>query len=171
MTCLALTTDRLTMRRPVASDWDAYHDFMMSDRAAFFGSSGDLAATWKTFAAELGHWQMYGCGMWAVTMTGNDTIIGLVGPWCPPHWPEKEIGWIMLSADVEGKGIATEAARAALAHAFGGLGWETAVSYIWPENLRSIRLAEKLGAVVDPTATGPAPEVLVYRHHKPEPSQ
>ncbi|WP_342076539.1 GNAT family protein [Yoonia sp. SS1-5] len=159
-----LTTDRLILRRPVPADWQRYHDFMMSERAAFFGSSENLAATWKTFAAELGHWEMFGCGMWAVTYANSDLIIGLVGPWCPPHWPEREIGWMILDAEAEGKGIATEAARAAIAHAFDGLGWQTAVSYVWPDNTRSIRLAEKLGAVLDPAATGPTPETLVFRH-------
>jgi len=163
---MTLQTDRLTLRRPVPGDWSVYHDFMMSDRASFFGSSGDLAATWKTFAAELGHWQMYDCGMWAVTVTGDDAIIGLVGPWTPPHWPENEIGWMMLSAEVEGKGFATEAARASLTHAFEVLGWDTAVSYVWPDNIRSIRLAEKLGAIHDPAAKGPAPDTLVFRHAK-----
>lgn len=161
-----LQTERLILRRPSADDWPVYRDFMMTDRAGFFSSSGDLGQAWKSFAAELGHWEMFGAGMWAVTLRGNDTIIGLVGPWHPPHWPEKEIGWMMLSAEAEGKGFATEAARASLIQAFEVLGWDTAVSYIWPNNTRSARLAEKLGAVLDPAAQGPAADTLVYRHPK-----
>ena len=161
-----LRTKRLILRRPKANDWPVYRDFMMSGRASYFSSSGDLGATWKAFAAELGHWQMYDAGLWAVTRHDNDTIIGQVGPWHPPHWPEKEIGWMMLSTDVEGKGFATEAARASLTHAFDVLGWVTAVSYIDPANARSIRLAEKLGAVLDKTATSPMPNTLVYRHER-----
>lgn len=162
-----LHTGRLTLRRPTPSDWGVFRDFMMSDRAGFSSSNGDLGSTWKSFAAELGHWDMFGFGMWAVTIAGNDDIVGLVGPWCPPHWPENEIGWMMLSVEVEGKGIATEAARAALTHAYETLGWDTAVSYIGPDNMRSIRLAEKLGAAIDPSAKGPATDTLVYRHPKP----
>jgi RimJ/RimL family protein N-acetyltransferase len=63
-----------------------------------------------------------------------------------------------------------EAAACARDHAFGVLGWKTAVSYIAPANTRSIRLAERLGAVRDPQAPrfpGEA-EVLVYRHPTPE---
>ncbi|MEL6840832.1 MAG: GNAT family N-acetyltransferase [Pseudomonadota bacterium] len=161
-----LQTERLIMRRLKADDWPIYRDFMMTDRAGFFSSSGDLGATWKTFAAELGHWEIYGAGLWAVTLRDDDAIIGLVGPWHPPHWPEKEIGWMMLSADVEGKGIAAEAAQASLTHAFDVLGWDTAVSYIDPSNARSIRLAEKLGAALDKDANSPMPGTLVYRHAK-----
>lgn len=163
-----LQTERLTLRKPIASDWPAYRDFMMTERAHFFSSSGDLGQVWKAFAAELGHWQMYESGMWVVTLKNDDTAIGLVGPWHPPHWPEKEIGWMMLSSAAEGKGIAAEAAKASITHAFEVLGWDTAVSYIWPDNARSLRLAKKLGAQLDKDAARPSPEALVYRHPKHE---
>ncbi len=161
-----LETQRLILRRPVPADWPAFHDFMMSDRSTIFGCHGDLAKTFRSFAAELGHWEIFGHGMWAVTIRGDNDAIGLVGPWTPPDWPEPEIGWMILSDAAQGTGIATEAARAALDHAFGVLGWTTAVSYIAPDNTRSIRLAEKLGAVLDPAARQPKPDApcLVYRH-------
>ena len=161
-----IQTERLILRRPTKEDWPVYRGFMMTDRAGFFSSSGDLAQTWKSWAAELGHWEMYGIGMWAVTRQDDDMIMGLVGPWTPPHWPENEIGWMMLSSAAEGKGFATEAARASLTHAFDVLGWQTAVSYGWPDNTRSVRLAEKLGAVLDPNAQAPSEDTLVYRHPK-----
>lgn len=165
-----LTTDRLILRPPAQGDWPAFHDFMMSDRAGAFGSQGDLGRAFRSFAAELGHWQIFGYGMWAVTRQGDDRAIALIGPWTPPDWPETEVGWMVLSADAEGTGIATEAARAALDHAFGVLGWTTAVSYIKPGNDRSVRLAEKLGATLDLAAPQPFPDdpVLVYRHPRPE---
>lgn len=164
--CQNLKSDRLTLRRPVADDWPAFHDFMMSDRSTAFGSHKNLAKSWRAFAAELGHWEIFGYGMWAVTRHDDDTAVGLVGPWTPPDWPEPEIGWMILSDTAEGTGIATEAAKAALAHAYDSLGWDTIVSYIAPDNARSIRLAEKLGAVLDTAATGPAADTLVYRHKK-----
>ncbi len=164
-----LQTTRLTLRRPVPSDWAAFLDFMMSDRSTAFGSHKDLARAFRSFAAELGHWDIFGYGMWAVTLRGDDTAIGLIGPWTPPDWPEPEVGWMILSDKAEGTGIATEAARAAIRHAYEVLGWPTVVSYIGPENTRSIRLAEKLGANLDPEAPQPKPDapVLVYRHPRP----
>jgi RimJ/RimL family protein N-acetyltransferase len=164
--CQNLKTDRLVLRRPTADDWPAFHDFMMSDRSAAFGLDHDLGRIWRAFAAELGHWEIFGYGMWAVTRLGDDTALGLVGPWSPPDWPETEIGWMILSDTVEGSGIATEAAMAAVDHAFNVLGWDTVVSYIAPDNTRSIRLAEKLGAVLDTDAIGPKADTLVYRHPK-----
>ena len=164
-----LQTRRLVLRAPGPQDWPAFEGFMMSDRAAAFGSRGDLGLAWRAFAAELGHWQIYGYGMWAVTLRdAGDTCLGLVGPWTPPDWPETEIGWMIFDPAAEGTGIAAEAARAALSHAFDVLGWTTAVSYIGPGNARSIALAEKLGARLDDGATGPTPTTLVYRHPRPE---
>jgi RimJ/RimL family protein N-acetyltransferase len=164
-----LRTARLTMRRPVPSDWPAFLAFMMSDRSNAFGSHRDLARAFRSFAAELGHWDIFGYGMWAVTLQDDDKAIGLIGPWTPPDWPEPEVGWMILSDKAEGTGIATEAARAAIRHAYDVLGWPTVVSYIGPENTRSIRLAEKLGALLDPAAPQPKPDapVLVYRHPRP----
>ncbi|TMV69267.1 GNAT family N-acetyltransferase, partial [Thioclava sp. BHET1] len=81
----------------------------------------------------------------------------------------REMGWSLWSAEGEGRGYAREAARAVIAHAFGPLGWDTAVSYIAPDNARSIALAERLGAIRDDSAAHPGDTpCLVYRHPKPE---
>lgn len=162
-----LQTPRLVMRRPHKGDWPIYHGFMDSDRAEFFNSQGDLEKTWKSFAATLGHWEMFDQGLWAITLRGNDTSVGFAGPWVPPHWPETEIGWMIFDPAVEGTGIASEAANASIKHAYDVLGWNTAVSYIAPDNVRSIRLAEKLGARHDDSKTGPD-GTLVYRHPVPK---
>lgn len=163
-----LHTERLTLRRPAGGDWPALRAFHMSDRASYVGGPRDLGAAWRIFAAEVGHWDIFGFGMWAVTVTGDDAAIGLIGPWSPPDWPENEIGWFVFGG-AEGKGYAAEAARAALTHAFDTLGWDTAVSYIAPGNARSIALAERLGAVLDPDAALPPGEpCLVYRHTPPK---
>jgi RimJ/RimL family protein N-acetyltransferase len=52
----------------------------------------------------------------------------------------------------EGRGIAQEAARAALDWTWAHTGLASLVSYIDPRNHRSIRLAERLGARRDPAA-------------------
>lgn len=170
-----LNTPRLTLRRPTPADWPAFRAFMLSERSAVFGSHGHEGRAFRSFAAELGHWDIFGYGMFAVTRRGEDGILALVGPWTPPDFPEPEVGWMVLDAGVEGTGVAREAAGAALRHAFGPLGWATAVSYIAEGNERSVRLAGRLGARLDPEAAVPMPPpgapakpVLVYRHPRPE---
>ncbi|QQA43435.1 GNAT family N-acetyltransferase [Pelagovum pacificum] len=164
-----LVTDRLTLRPPEARDWPAFFDYAMSPRAKYTGGEQWNGHVWRTFAAEIGHWQIRGYGMFIVTETGSDDAIGLVGPWYPVGWPEREVGWMMFTDAHEGKGYAREAAQAALDHVFGSLGWDTAVSYIAPANVRSRALAERLGASIDPEAIGPGMSpTLVYRHPRPE---
>lgn len=161
----ALQTDRLTLRRPAPRDWEPYRSLAMSERAVYAGGQLDLGRAWNAFAAHLGHWEIRGFGLWSVCLKGTDDCLGMVGPYYPGHWPEHELGWILFG-EAEGKGIATEAARAARVHAYGTLGWTTAVSYIHPDNARSIAVAQRLGAVLDPEATQPKPEkpCLIFRH-------
>lgn len=166
-----ITTDRLILRKPEARDVDSVIAFFQSERASMVGGPYELGTAWRQFAAEVGHWDLLGFGMWAVTKKDDGQTIGLVGPWCPADWPENEIGWFMFEG-AEGKGYAFEAAEAVLRHAFDVLDWDTAVSYIDQDNARSIALAERLGAALDPEAPQPKPHrepCFVYRHPRPEP--
>lgn len=163
-----IETERLILRKPNASDWPGARDFYMSERSAMAGGNIDLGRAWRQFAAIIGHWDIRGYGLSAVTQKSDGQTVGLVGQWHPGDWPEAEIGWVLF-AQAEGKGIAFEAATAALHHAYTQLGWTTAVSYIAHENHRSIALAERLGATLDPDAQQPHPDrpCLIYRHPAP----
>ncbi len=163
-----LETDRLHLRVPTGDDWPVMRDFFMSDRAEHVGAPYSEGKAWRHFGTEVGHWLILGFGMWAVTDKGTGELYGLVGPWCPADWPENEVGWVITEA-AEGKGIAFEAATAVVLDCFDRLGWDTAVSYIDADNTRSIDLAERLGAVLDPDAPQPKPDkpCLVYRHPRP----
>ncbi len=164
-----LTTARLTLRAPCAADWQYWRDFAATDRARFVGGPIDEAKAWRAFGHLIGMWVLRGYGSFVFHETGSDMPLGMCGPWHPADWPEAEIGWTVWSAEAEGKGYAFEAATAARAHAFANLGWQTAVSYIDPDNARSIALALRLGAIMDPAAPPPPFDkpVLVYRHLTP----
>lgn len=166
-----LRTDRLTLRGPEARDFPAFRDYFLSQRSIYTGGPhADSRQAWMLFAAELGHWDLHGFGMW--TVVHGDTPIGLVGCWYPlggydGGWPEHELGWLLWDG-YEGQGYAREATVAARAAAYGQFGWTTAVSYIAPANARSIALAERLGCIRDGAAVKPKPDTLVYRHPSPE---
>lgn len=166
-----IETERLILRRPAPRDWKTYRAFGMSARADVFPSiHKQPGAIWTAFSAFLGHWEIFGYGLWAVTRKDSDQILGLIGPYTPAHWPETEIGWMILDANIEGTGIASEAAKASIDDAYSRLGWETIVHYIHPDNHRSIALAERLGSKLDPEAPQPLSNVksLVYRQPKPQ---
>lgn len=165
-----ITTQRLTLRKPVPEDWSAFRDFCLGARTDYIGGPFTLGSAWRHLAAMIGHWEMRGFGMMAVTETGQDRMIGMVGHYYPGDWPEREIGWLVFDR-YEGQGIAHEAARAVVDHAFGALGWDTAVSYIDAGNTRSIALAERLGATRDVQAEASDPRdkpCVIYRHPRPE---
>ena len=97
---------------------------------------------------------MRGFGLFSVITCANDQLVGFFCNWWPRDFPEREIGETLLACG-ERKGIAFEAARKVQRHSFHTLGWSTAVSYIHPENTRSISLTKRLGALHDTNAAGP----------------
>ena len=163
-----LQTERLRLRGPKAADFDSYSQTLMSDRARYAGGPFAFNDAWIDFAKEAAGWVLQGYGSWAIEDKATGAFLGMVILQKPAFYPEHEIGW-MLQAEAEGKGYACEAATAARDWAWANLNWPSMVSYIDDGNTRSIRLAERLGAVRDPDAPTPWQETcLVYRHPTPE---
>lgn len=159
----SLSTERLSLRPHVIEDFPVYAALMQSDRAIHMGGPFDLQQAWQWFASDVAQWPLRGCGALAVTEKATGRLVGQVVLNDLPHFPERELGWMAFE---EGRGYLTEAAGRMRRLAFDDLGWPTLVSYVHPANARSIALAERLGARLDPAAQGPDPEDLVYRHPK-----
>lgn len=95
------------------------------------------------------HLDRRGWGLWAVEVIETGEFIGFVGLWPAGFDPfnseeQIEIGW-RLARSAWGHGFATEAARAALRHAFGVLELSEVVSFTAATNLRSQAVMERLG--------------------------
>ena len=162
-----LETARLRLRMPQTKDLPGFTTFWTSHRTAFMGgpwSADDAAAEFP----ELGRqWAQYGFSLFAITRPTDDRAIGLAGPFFPEGHPEPELAWNLWQASDEGQGLATEAAVAARDWFFATSGCQTAVSYTHPDNAASHRVAERLGATVDPDAACPyPPPVRIYRHRR-----
>ena len=159
-----LATDRLILRSPRVTDFDAYAGIACTDRGRFFGGPMTREDAWADFASMTGGWLLHGHGLW--TIGGADGVLGFVLLGFEPGDAEPELGF-MLCEHAEGRGIAFEAASAARDHAFDTLGWDTLVSYVDHGNARAIALAGRLGAVPDGEITGPDGETsLVFRHQR-----
>ena len=162
-----LETDRPSLRATQHGDFEPCAAFLTSDRARFVGGPHDRNQSWRAVGQLTGHWVHRGFGMFIFHAKGDATPLGMTGPWFPEGWPEHEIAWSIWVPAAEGKGLAFEAATAARAYAWNALGWNSAVSYIDPDNARSIRLAERMGAVPDGNPV-PEGESLTYLHPAPE---
>jgi RimJ/RimL family protein N-acetyltransferase len=165
-----LHTERLILRAPRRGDHPHWADFATSTRAQYIGGPQTPPNAWRALGHLTGHWVHRGFGMFIFCAKGDDTPIGMAGPWFPEGWPEHEIGWSVWNPAAEGKSYAFEAAQAARAYAYDVLGWTTAVSYVHPDNARSSALAMRLGAVPDPHAVQPFADetCLIYRHPAPQ---
>lgn len=162
-----LMTERLTLRAPRLADFEPYAAFFASARAELERGRKDRKGAWKEFAAVAGQWLLRGYGGFSIEERTTGAYLGEAGVFHDDDYPEPELGW-MLVAEAEGRGIAHEAALAVRGWAYATLGLGTLVSYIAPRNSRSIRLAERLGAVRDLTAAAPDPDDLVFRHPGPD---
>ena len=157
-----ITTERLRLRPHRMSDLEAIRAFYKSDRSCYVDAPQSETHLWYGFSSEVGSWALCGQGAWAID-TQDGQFIGQVSIAQPPHFPELELGWILFDGH-EGHGYAHEAAKAARDYAFVVLDAPTLVSYIDKHNARSIALAKRLGAVLDPDAEVYDEVDVVYRH-------
>ena len=163
-----IETERLVIRAPRLEDFPPFAAHFASPRSIHEDGPLNRTGAWKEFATAAAGWMLRGYGSLSIEDRAGGGYLGEVGIYHLASYPEPEIGWMVLP-EAEGKGIAREAALALRAWAYDRFGWTTLVSYIGPGNTRSIRLAERLGARLDPGAPQPEDDpCLVYRHPAPE---
>jgi RimJ/RimL family protein N-acetyltransferase len=105
---------------------------------------------WARVLRYVGHWLWLGFGYWAVEEKATGNYIGEVGfadfkrDIQPSIHGLPELGWVLTSG-AHGKGYATEAVQAAIAWGQSHFGSGQTVCLIHPENVASLRVAEKCG--------------------------
>jgi RimJ/RimL family protein N-acetyltransferase len=105
------------------------------------------------------HWDVYDHGLWAIIVKATGAMVGFVGLSHPLWWPEMlervEVGW-RLARDAWGFGYATEGAHTAVRIGCEQLGLEELVSFVHPENTRSLAVTERLGMVEEAEVPHPS---------------
>ncbi len=162
-------TARLRLRGFRQADLDAYAA-MCADAEVMrhIGAGGPVGRenAWRQMAIFIGSWALLGYGMWAIEERASGRLVGRAGFLHPPDWPDCELGWL-LAREFWGRGFAIEAARAARDQGRHALGVGRLISLIRPDNERSLRLAERLGAVPDERIEFLGGDTWLYRHPDP----
>jgi [ribosomal protein S5]-alanine N-acetyltransferase len=84
---------------------------------------------------------------WAITLKGNDTMIGVIGHYRikPEHY-RAEVGYMILP-EYHGKGITSEAVQCVVDYGFNTMQLHSIEGVIDPENEASQRVLQKCGFV------------------------
>ena len=156
-------TPDLILRGYREEDFEAFAGFCTSERARFVGGPQDRWSCWRSFMAGIGHWTLRGYGMWMIEHRDSGAVAGRVGMIFNDGWDEPELGWHIYDG-FEGKGFAYQATVAARSYCAQHFGLDAVISYIDPENARSVRLAERLGATYERDGTLLGVACHIYRH-------
>jgi len=179
---LSLYTDRLCLRPPTPHDGEALYE-LFADEDVMRGLNREPVSTVEHARAMIedgvGGWRTDGLGPFVLQATGTERrVVGQAGlmifdtpGWTPSTWAlaegraQPELGWALMRAHW-GHGYATEAAAAIRDWAREARSISRLVSLISPENVRSQRVAERLGAIPTETVTPlhTRRKAVVWRH-------
>ena len=177
-----LYTDRLCLRPPTPQDAEALYDLFADPEVMHGLGKEPVAAVEEARAmieAGIGGWTTDGLGPFILETTARDRqVVGQAGlmifdtrGWTPSTWgdagshAQPELGWALIRAHW-GYGYATEAAAAIREWAHESRSIDRLVSLISPDNVRSQRVAERLGAMPAEAVTpaGSARSTVVWRY-------
>ena len=147
-----LETERLILRAFRTDDLNAIAAIWGDEEVTRFigGQTLGREETWRRTLAACGQWPYTGVGYWIVELKASGAVIGQLGfadfkrAMEPSIEGEPELGYVFATS-VHGRGIAFEGCAAALDWADANLNAESYPAIISPENVASIRLAERLG--------------------------
>jgi RimJ/RimL family protein N-acetyltransferase len=165
---LRLDTDRLCLRAPTPQDAEALYD-LFADAEVMQGLNRDPVSAVEEARAMIetgiGGWRTDGLGPFIIEAAANEQAVGQAGlmifdtrGWTPSTWAnagshaQPELGWALIRAHW-GHGYATEAAAAIRDWSRDFRSIDRLVSLISADNVRSQRVAERLGAVPTETVT------------------
>ncbi len=149
-----LTTPRIVMRGHAAADLDATAAMWADPEVVrhISGMPSSREESWARLLRYGGLWSLLGFGYWLVEDRADGRFVGEVGfadfhrDLAPAFGDALEAGWV-IHPRAQGRGLATEALRAALAWARSEFVGRRSVCMIAPENAASLRVARKCGYV------------------------
>ncbi len=141
---MRIETRRLLLRPMEPNDLDEFAVLHADPEVTRFVRPLDDDEAKARLERDAQEWRERGHGLLAILERKGGAFLDRCGL---KHWPqfdETELGWI-LRRDAWGHGYATEAGRACLEWGLSELDLPYLTAMIAPDNLRSLRVAERLG--------------------------
>ncbi|MCB2201062.1 GNAT family N-acetyltransferase [bacterium] len=150
-----LTTDRLILRELLESDFDALFR-ILGDPVVLehYDAVADEEMTRRWLTGIRTGYERDGHSFFAVELPAEGEIIGICGLLMQPFEGKvyQEVAYL-LAQQWWGRGYATEAARAVRDEGFERFGYDHLISVIEPANAPSVRVAERIGMILERIAT------------------
>lgn len=146
-----LTTERLVLTPVALTDFEDLKLIWADETftSAITGRALAAEEVWFRLLRDIGHWHALGHGNWSMRTRDTGAYVGSVGILnyqreVEPAFDAPELGWGAAPA-FQGKGLAREGLEAALAWADAVMDAPRTVCMINPDNLPSLKLAERVG--------------------------
>ena len=145
-----LTTERLVLRRVVASDVNEMFELRSNPETMKYIPRPLL----RNHDEALAHIKMMDDKIenneginWAITLKGTDSMLGVIGHYRiqPEHY-RAEVGYMILP-EFQGQGITTEAVQCVVSYGFNTMQLHSLEGVIDPENVASEKVLQKCGFV------------------------
>lgn len=142
-------TDRLTLRRFTPEDAaDNYRIYTDPENMRFMGRRPDSVEFERyhirRHIAE--YYDRHGFGLWAAVLKEDGRLVGRCGFLYQQVEDRREVEvTYLIDRHYWGRGLATEATREVVRLGFENFGFPRIVAMINPENVASVRVAEKVG--------------------------
>jgi RimJ/RimL family protein N-acetyltransferase len=147
-----LETERLRLRGHRLDDFAASSAMWADEVVTRYigGRPFTEEEVWARLLRYVGHWALLGYGYWVLEEKATRAFVGEMGfgdfkrDIQPSLNGIPELGWALVT-QAHGKGYATEGVKAAIAWGDQHFGRRKTACLIHPENVASIRVAEKCG--------------------------
>lgn len=141
---MRIETERLLLRPTEPDDLDQFAALHSDPEVTAFVRPIDLKAAEERLKRDKSEWEQRGHGLFAVIDRQTGNFLGRCGLKYWPQFDETEVGWV-LRREAWGRGYAVEAGRACIEWGFSTFAMPYLTAMISPGNVRSFRVAERLG--------------------------
>jgi ribosomal-protein-alanine N-acetyltransferase len=161
-----LETQRLRLRALTLDDLDALAALYRDPDVRRYFPEGTLTRAETREELEWiidVYYGQHGYGLWATIFKETGAFIGRCGliPWKMEGQLEVEVAYLLDKA-YWGQGLATEAALAIRDYGFERLGLPRLICMMYPQNLASVRIAQKMGMTLEREAEDEKGPYLIY---------